>query len=140
MHGKREQALRWVLRVIGAAALLALPCALMPLESMKATHEWLLGESLPTGPIVPYLARSTSLFYALLGGLMWTVSFDLRRHRVVISYLGGAMLTIGLILLGVDLLAGLPPWWVLYEGPWDAAIGVVILWLNRTGGNASTLQ
>ena len=137
MNGNRDRALRWVLRVVGTAAFLALPCALMPLEWMNATHQWLLGESLPTGPIVPYLARSTSLFYALLGGLMWITSFDVRRYQVVITYLGGGLLTIGLILLGVDLLAGLPPWWVLYEGPWDAAIGVVILLLNRPEKNAS---
>ncbi len=123
--------LRWVLRVVGTAALLALPCALMPFGWMDTTHQWLGLGPLPANPIVSYLARSTSLFYALLGGLMWLVSFDLPRHRIVLDFLGCAMLAFGLILLWIDFQAGLPLWWTLYEGPWDAAIGIAILVLNR---------
>lgn len=126
-----EDALRWFLRLVGTASLLALPCALMPFSWMDATHRWLGLGSLPSEPIVPYLARSLSLFYAVLGGLLWTASFDLRRHRVILWYVGGAMLLLGLILCWVDLSAGLPTWWVLYEGPWDAMLGAIILLLNR---------
>lgn len=131
MTRRSDPLLRWVLRLVGTASLLALPCALMPLGWMDATHQGLGLGPLPTDPIVSYLARSTSLFYALLGALMWLVSFDLQRHRIVISFLGCAMLAFGLILLWIDSQAGLPLWWTLYEGPWDAAIGIAILILNR---------
>ncbi len=110
---------------------MALPCALMPLSWMDTIHQKLGLGALPTAPVVVYLARSTSLFYALLGGLLWTVSLDLQRHRVVITYLGVAMVALGLCLLWVDTTAGLPRWWAFYEGPWDALLGGVILWLNR---------
>jgi hypothetical protein len=104
---------------------------------MDATHQWLGLGPLPAEPIVAYLARSTSLFYALLGGLMWLVSFDLERHRTVINFLGYAMLVFGLMLFGIDWQAGLPLWWMLYEGPWDAAVGIAILVFNRPRRAAS---
>ena len=73
---RAEDALRWFLRLVGAFSLLALPCALMPFSWMDATHRWLGLGTLPSEPIVAYLARSLSLFYALLGGLLWVASFD----------------------------------------------------------------
>jgi len=36
---------------------------------------------MPKGPIVEYLARSTSLFCALPGELLWYIASDLRRYR-----------------------------------------------------------
>ena len=128
---RAEDVLRWYLRLVGTASLLALPCALMPFSWMDATHRWLELGPLPSEPIVLYLARSLSLFYALLGGLLWTASFDLRRHRTMLTYLGAAMVLFGLALCWVDFTAGLPRWWVMYEGPWDAMLGAVILLLNR---------
>ena len=40
------------------------------------------------------------------GGLLWTLSFDPRRHRAVLLYLGGAITCFGLILTAVDWVAG----------------------------------
>ena len=129
---RAEDVLRWYLRLVGTVSLLALPCALMPFSWMDATHRWLGLGPLPAAPVVPYLARSLSLFYALLGGLLWTASFDLPRHRAMLSYVGSAMVLFGLTLCWVDFAAGLPKWWVAYEGPWDAMLGALILLLNRS--------
>ncbi len=62
--------------------------------------------------------------------LLWVLSFDLRRHRLALCYLGGAIAFFGLLLVGVDMLEGLPLWWCLIEGPGDAAFGIVILCLS----------
>jgi len=86
---------------------------------------------LPSEPIVGYLARSTSFFYALLGGLLWITSYDLRRYRAVIGYLAMATVLLGVVLLGVDLIEGMPLAWSLGEGPLNAAIGILILVLAR---------
>ena len=49
---------------LGIPGLFALVAVVMPLSWMAATHRWLgLGE-MPTGPVVEYLARSVSAFYA----------------------------------------------------------------------------
>ena len=129
-----ERLFRLLLRVVGSAALLAAPCVLMPYAWMNAIHGGLGMGELPDAPIVGYLARSTSAFYALLGGLLWTLSFDLRRYRLVLGYLGVAIVVVGLMLIAVDYLEGMPLWWQLVEGPFNVGFGIVILVFNRRLG------
>jgi hypothetical protein len=129
---RAERILQLLLRVVGSIALLAIPCVLMPYSWMNAIHHGLGMGELASEPVVGYLARSTSAFYALLGGLFWLVSWDLRRHRPVIRYLGLAVILIGFALLGVDLAEGMPWWWSLAEGSFNMVFGVVILWLGRS--------
>jgi hypothetical protein len=58
---------------------------------MAATHRWLgLGE-MPTGPVVEYLARSLSAFYAVMGALCLVVAADLERYRPLVRFLGGGV-------------------------------------------------
>ena len=131
---KQYRLLRLFLRIIGTAALLALVAVIMPYSWMNAIHQWLGMGQLPAEPIVGYLARSTSAFYALLGGLFWVVSFDLHRHRMVLCYLGIVIVIFGVALLVVDLLEGMPLWWTIGEGPFNIVFGVVILALARRLG------
>ncbi|MHC4716217.1 MAG: hypothetical protein ACYS5V_04550, partial [Planctomycetota bacterium] len=80
--------LKWLLRIGGGVSCLALPAAFLPLSWMDACHQRLGLGALPDGPIVPYLARSLSAFYAFFGGLCIVVSFDVRRHGPTITYIG----------------------------------------------------
>ncbi len=128
-----ERLLRLAVRVVGGVALVAVGCVVMPGGWMDAIHQWLGMGELPGEPVVGYLARSVSAFYALFGGLLWVVSFDLRRHRLVLDYLGVAITLFGLALLGVDIIEGMPLWWVLAEGPFNIAFGILVLVLNRRG-------
>jgi hypothetical protein len=131
---KQNRIFRLFLRIIGTVALLAFVAVVMPYSWMNATHQWLGMGRLPPEPIVGYLARSTSAFYALLGGLFWMVSFDLHRHKVVLCYLGVAIVIFGATLLVVDLLEGMPLYWSLTEGPINIVFGIVVLVLGyRTG-------
>ncbi|MEK7676563.1 MAG: hypothetical protein AAB676_12095 [Verrucomicrobiota bacterium] len=125
-----EYFLRLFLRIIGSTSLLAVFAVVMPYSWMNAIHQWLGLGQLPAEPIVGYLARSTSAFYAFLGGLLWTLSFDPRRHRIVLCYLGVAFICFGLTLFGIDWLEGLPRFWRLGEGPFVTAFGIVILRLS----------
>ena len=131
---KQYRLLRLFLRIIGTAALLALVAVIMPYSWMNAIHQWLGMGQLPAEPIVGYLARSTSAFYALLGGLFWVASFDLHRHRMVLCYLGIVIVILGTALFVVDLLEGMPFWWTIGEGPFNIVFGVVILALARRLG------
>jgi len=97
---------------------------------MNAIHQWLGMGHLPREPIVGYLARSTSAFYALFGGLLWVVSFDLQRHRLVLRYLGAAIILFGATLIAIDMFEGMPLYWSLCEGPIDIGFGIVILFLS----------
>jgi hypothetical protein len=122
-----ERLFRLLLRVVGTAALLAIPFVFVPYAGMNAIHRGLGMGRLPDAPVVGYLARSTSAFYAILGGLLWLVSFDLRRHRPVLVYLGVTTLLFGLACFAVDFLEGMPRWWALGEGSFNTLFGIALL-------------
>jgi hypothetical protein len=114
--------------VMTGSAFLTLP---LSVESMAAVHRWLgLGE-LPRAPIVEYLARSVSAFYGLHGVLLFMLSTDVERYARLIAMIAVTTVLFGLILLAVDVHAGLPAYWTIGEGPFVALIGVVLLTLNR---------
>ena len=97
---------------------------------MVAIHAELGLGRLPDAPIVGYLARLTSAFYAIEGGLFWVVSFDVVRYRPLVRYLGATTTLFGVVLLGVDWLEGLPLSWTLWEGPFVCLFGLSTLWLS----------
>src|SRR5438477_12490784 len=120
---RAAKALTILLRVLGVGSLFALGAVLMPLSWMANIHRWLgLGE-MPTAPVVEYLARSVSAFYALFGALCLVVAYDLERYRPLVRFLGRAIALMGLVLLGVDLAARMPWWWSACEGPAGVGFG-----------------
>lgn len=131
-------ALRLILRAVGGVSLLAAIFVFAPYSWMDGIHRWLGMGELPDSPVVGYLARSTSAFYALLGGLFWVLSSDLVRYRPVLIYLGIAVILLGLALLGVDWVEGMPLFWRLGEGPYVIVLGMVMLLLSRRLGQSST--
>lgn len=133
-----EQTLKLILRVMGSASLFALIFVAAPYQWMDSIHSTLGMGPLPHTPVVGYLARSTSAFYALLGGLLWVISSDLGRHRRVLIYLGAAIMVFGLVLLVVDWLEGMPSLWTIWEGPFVMVFGLAILSLSRAVKRAGT--
>lgn len=126
-----EGTLKLILRIIGSSSLLALIFVAVPYSWMNSIHADLGMGPLPDAPVVGYLARSTSAFYALLGGLLWVSSFDLQRHRRILIYLGAASACFGLVLLLVDWGEGMPWFWTAWEGPFVMVFGLAILILSR---------
>lgn len=132
-----ERLLRLVIRYLGTVTLLAIPAVFMPYEWMNAIHARIGLGALPEDPIVGYLARSLSAFYAMFGGLLWAISFDVRRHQQVLAYLAVAMIAFGVILFGVDLVERMPRFWIASEAPIVIGWGTVMLWLNRKVARAA---
>ena len=135
-----DRVLKWVLRLMGSSSLLALIFVAAPQAWMESIHEMLGMGPLPDSPVVGYLARTTSAFYALLGGLFWVVSFDLDRHRRVLSYLGAAMASFGVVLFLVDRSEGMPPFWTYWEGPFIVVFGLTLVFLNRAGSRVPRIE
>lgn len=123
--------LRFVLRLFGTSSLLAVIFVAAPHAWMRDIHAALGMGELPDAPVLWYLARSTSAFYAMLGGLFWTVSFDTARYRTVLFYLGAALATFGLSLYVIDWFEGMPWWWVVWEGTAVTGFGLTIFVLAR---------
>jgi hypothetical protein len=98
---------------------------------MVATHRWLgLGE-MPTGPVVEYLARDLSAFYAVMGALCLVMATDLERYRPLVRFLGVVFALMSVVFLGVDLSAGMPWWWTASEGPGGVVFGALLFALAR---------
>ena len=132
---RADEALLLLLRFMSVGSLFALVAVLMPFSWMVATHRWPgLGET-PTGPVIEYLARSLSAFYALFGALFPVLASDLERYRPVVRFLGVALALGGLVLLGVALGAGMPWWWSVFEGPGGVVCGALMFVLARHGSS-----
>ena len=124
--------MRLVLRVIGTCSLFALVFVVAPYSWMDSIHAGMGMGRLPSEPVVGYLARSVSFLYALMGGLFWVVSFDLRRYRGLLLYVGIAVTLFGVALIGIDWWEGLPMLWKLWEGPFTIALGITVFVCARS--------
>ena len=128
---RSELAIVIILRVIGVTGLFAIPVIFMPYSWMNPIHDYMgLGE-LPDTPIVSYLARSLSAFYAILSSITLFVSCDIRRYRSFVKLWAIIVTVTGFVLLGIDITAGMPTSWTLGESPPTIAVGLVVLWLQR---------
>jgi hypothetical protein len=122
-----ERILVWLLRLSGLMTLTALGAVFMPYDWMNLIHQRLGMGELPQIPIVGYLTRSVSALYAVHGGLLFFVSFDVPRYLPVVQFLGWAGAVMGVLLFGLDRAVGMPVPWANREGPFVVAISVVIL-------------
>ncbi|MEM7474381.1 MAG: hypothetical protein AAF483_05255 [Planctomycetota bacterium] len=119
----------WLLRIIGFSICLAFFPILMPLGTMQQIHAWLgLGDA-PDQPIFEYLARSTSLMYFVHGCTLLVCSSDIQRFMPLIKTLAGLNLFVGFVLIGTDLMAGMPSYWTAAEGPPIVLGGILLGWL-----------
>ena len=125
--------LRVLLAVTGVGLLLAVVPIFFPASVINYLHQQLgLGE-FPDVAIAFYLARSTSLLYAVHGALMFFVSFNLVRYWPLVRLFGFLHVVLGLTMLGIDFSAPMPLYWIIGEGMPVAATGLLILWLwNRS--------
>ena len=113
-----ERILILILRITGGVSLLATIFVFVPYSWMNTIHQMLGMGELPSNPIVGYLARSTSALYVFLGGLLLVLAFDVRRYKIVLTYLGIAFSLFGLVLVFVDWIEGLPLFWKISVARW----------------------
>ena len=127
-----------LLRIAGCVTLAAFPAMLLPVEWMASTHAQLgLGE-FPRAPIVDYLARSIAALYGFHGVLVLIVSTDPIRYRPIVWFIAAMNIVFGLMMIAIDLYAGLPASWTALEGPPIVAFGLAIAFLNSRMPAASS--
>ena len=121
-----------LLRVAGGITATAFLAIFLPGDWMAATHRWLgLGE-FPRVAVVDYLTRSIAAFYGFHGVLLLLVSRNPAQHRSIVRYLGLMNVLFGLLLIPIDVHAGMPAFWTLAEGPPVVAFGLLVLYLSRS--------
>ena len=117
--------------MVGVGLLMAVVPVFFPVSLMATFHQWLGLGDFPDAPITIYLARSTSLLYAMHGAVMFYVAWHFDRCQALVPLLGFLHVVLGLTMIGVDLNAGMPLYWTAGEGLPIALTGAAILWLYR---------
>jgi hypothetical protein len=130
---QQDRLLAFVLRLIGVTSLLSLVAVVMPFSWMRGIHQWLALGEMPSDVVVEYLARSTSIWYALFGALCLALATDVDRYRPLLRFVGVFAILGGLLLTVVDAEAGMPVWWTASEGPAAIVMGIAIVVLARDG-------
>lgn len=126
--------LRWFLLAAGAMLCCATFAIFFPADLMADFHRRLGLGTFPDQPITLYLARSTSLMYAVHGVMMLAIAWQIERYWGLVPLLGILHVAIGLLMLGIDLAAGMPWYWTAVEGGPIAAAGGLMLWMWKQGG------
>jgi len=127
----RITALTVLLRLAGLITLTAFVAMVLPAAWMASTHRALGFGDWPETPVFEYLARSIAALYGFHGGLLVLIAGDPARHITIVKYMAFMYVAFGLIVLAIDLDAGMPMWWTLAEGPPIAMTGVVFAILAR---------
>ena len=121
-----------LLRFAGTVTTVAFLAILLPVDWMASTHRAIgLGE-FPRAPVVDYLARSVAALYGFHGLLQLLISTDIVRYRLIVWFIAALNVTFGLMIVAIDLHAGMPLFWTLWEGPSIIAFGVVLAVLMRS--------
>ena len=68
----------------------------------------------------------------MVGGFQLLLSTDVKRFGLLIRYLGVVDMIGGLLLIGIDRHAGMPPYWTALEGPPIVLYGLLIIYLAGT--------
>ena len=124
-------ALIWILRLTGLVTLTAFFAMVLPAAWMASAHRALGFGDWPGTPVFEYLARSIAALYGFHGGLLVLIAGDPARHVTIVKYMAFMYVAFGLIVLAIDLDAGLPAWWTAAEGPPIAMVGVLMAFLAR---------
>ena len=126
--------------MVGVGLLMAVVPVFFPVSLMATFHQWLGLGDFPDAPITIYLARSTSVLYAIHGAVMFYVAWHFDRCQALVPLLGFLHVVLGLTMIGVDLNAGMPLYWTAGEGLPIALTGAAILWLYRRSSSTSSNQ
>ena len=127
-----ERILKLILQINGVVMATAVFAVFLPADWMATIHDkWLgLEPEFPNQPIVIYLARSLSAFYAMIGVLYIIMARDVRAYALLITVMAWASICFGVATIVIDLQLGFPAWWIWGESPYIIAYGVAVLCLQ----------
>jgi hypothetical protein len=126
-----ERHLKFVVRFVGGLDLLALLAVLGPWDALAACIKISGVGPVVHGPLLEYLARSSSAMYALHGALMLFLSTDVHRYAPVLKFLARVGIVHAGLLAAMDFWVGLPWQWAIAESVTYFTESLLILWLLR---------
>jgi hypothetical protein len=124
-----EKTLKWILLLMGGVTCLAFLAVFMPTDWMESANDAMGLGPFQRSPLTEYLARSLATVYGCLGVLTLYVGLNLRRYLDFVAVMGRLTILLGVLLIGIDLWAGMPASWTWGEGPPTLLVGVAFLYL-----------
>lgn len=127
----------WLRRLIylnGGFLLVATFAVFLPAAVMARVHEMLGLGDFPDSKITVYLARSTSLLYAVHGGVTLLVALKWNQFKGMVPFLALLHVVIGVAMIGIDVTSGMPVYWTVLEGGPIACFGLFLWWLYQQAG------
>ena len=121
----------YILRFDALALSFALPAIFLTDGFIASSHERLGMGTYPGGAVTEYMARSLAAMYFMRGVLVWLVSGKPLEYVLVVRYLGATNVALGLLLVWIDWVSGMPWWWTGGEGPGIAVVGLLILYFLK---------
>lgn len=126
-----DRVLKWLMRANAAILLLAAVPMFFPTKLMAECNQWLGLESLHRAPLTEYLTRSLCAMYVMHGAVVWALSTDVRRYRPVIVVTYWLHLMFAFTMVGIDVFAGMPRYWLNGEGCTIGTVSVLALLVLR---------
>ena len=126
-----ERRVRGALLAFGLLDVVALLAVLMPRSLMDLVHQSSGLGPLPEGPIVGYLARTSSLLYGVHGAVILFVATDVRRYAPLVRFLARLAVVQGVTILAIDWFEQLPGWWQAIEGVCLIGIGIGVMAVQK---------
>ncbi len=128
-HSSKQarQTLVGAMRLCGGIETAAMLAVCLPSDWMRVGYEWLRLGEMPEVALFGYLARSTSLLWAVHGAVVLFLTTDIDRYLPVVRFIGWLTLVMGAALIGIDIVERLPLWWTAIEGPVVLVMGGVFL-------------
>jgi hypothetical protein len=136
---KKLSLLKIVLRILSILLMFGFVGVILPHETMARLHHQLGLGNMPEGPIVSYLARSVSLFYAFHGVILYYLSGKPEKYLGFLTFYLWASYPFGIALLFIDIHAGMPSYWTYSEGPMLFVLITFLLMLVRRQKRADSL-
>lgn len=127
-----QRLLQLVLWLAGGTMVLAIVAVFMPRTWIVLAHdEWLDFGQFPEAPIVEYLARALSGFYAMVGGFFLLAAGKPRQYAVPLRYFVVMMMLLAVAMVPIGSLCGMPLWWTLGDAASMVSFGVAVIWLQH---------
>ena len=128
----KEKILVIILRITALMLLTALFAVFLPYDVMAEIHEQIGLGQFPKLPILNYLTRSVSLFYAMHGAILLFISFDVMKYFAFLKFFIYLGVVFGVFMFFIDLLAPMPSNWIYGEGPFIVGLSILFLWFVKS--------
>jgi hypothetical protein len=126
-----ERWLKVLLFLFGLPAVFALVPFVMPRSWMMDIHESIGMGTLPSKPIVEYLARYASGFSAFYGLLLLLLTTDVRRYAPIITFQAVTVIVLSTVIAIFARRGGMPSWWIIADLASCWGYCGAMLWVQR---------